>query len=134
MVCMKCGQEVDAGQVFCQACLENMDQYPVKPDVVIQLPHQRPAELPKKPAPRRRILSDQEQLQRLTFQNRLLRWFLAIAVVCVCLLAFGVGLLLQKLEIVQNLGRNYSTAETTAPTVSTTSPVTEPAASPFPVA
>ena len=38
MNCMKCGVEIPEQQVFCDHCLQIMEQYPVKPDAHIHLP------------------------------------------------------------------------------------------------
>ena len=41
MNCMKCGREIDEAQAFCAGCLEEMEKYPVKPDVVVKLPNRQ---------------------------------------------------------------------------------------------
>lgn len=37
--CIKCGTAVPADQVFCGACQEEMERYPVKPGTPILLPN-----------------------------------------------------------------------------------------------
>lgn len=37
-VCMRCGREIEEGQVFCQDCLKEMSRYPVDPNTVVQIP------------------------------------------------------------------------------------------------
>ena len=44
--CMKCGRELKSGEVFCETCQTEMEKYPVKPGVVVLLPH-RPTHTPK---------------------------------------------------------------------------------------
>lgn len=41
MKCMKCGTTIPTGQVFCNPCLEDMQQHPVKPGTPIQLPNKQ---------------------------------------------------------------------------------------------
>ena len=36
MNCLKCGREIEEGQVFCNDCLVQMAKYPVKPEVVTE--------------------------------------------------------------------------------------------------
>lgn len=36
--CLKCGREIEEGQVFCNDCLVQMAKYPVKPGTAVQLP------------------------------------------------------------------------------------------------
>ena len=54
MGCIKCGRDLEEGQIFCQSCLEVMAKYPVKPNTAIQLPDHKDSAAPKKSAPKRR--------------------------------------------------------------------------------
>ena len=49
MHCMKCGRDLEPGQVFCEECQAEMKKYPVKPGTVVQLPRRR-EEAPNKKA------------------------------------------------------------------------------------
>ena len=57
MGCMKCGRDVDPDQVFCDQCREVMARYPVKPGIVVQLPHRHQQPVKKQPARRHPVLS-----------------------------------------------------------------------------
>lgn len=112
MNCMKCGREINEDQAFCPACLHLMEQYPVKPDVVVSLPLRRDFPVKKAP-PRKKAPTAEEQAVRLKRKNRSL-------VVLVCLLlavTLSLGFLsiavLRQLDMQRFLGQNYSTAETT---------------------
>ena len=59
MACLKCGKKTKDEQSFCPRCLEVMENYPVKPDVHIQLPN-RPEVIVKKAPRKRRVLSYEE--------------------------------------------------------------------------
>ena len=37
MNCMKCGREIGENRVFCDLCLADMEKYPIKPGIAIQL-------------------------------------------------------------------------------------------------
>ena len=66
MSCIKCGRDIEEGQVFCESCLEVMKKYPVKPGIAIQLPNRKDAPLPKKTVQKRKtVLSAEEQVHRL---------------------------------------------------------------------
>ena len=108
MYCMKCGKEIKENQVFCEACLVIMDKYPVKPGVHIQLP-QRPVSTAGKPVSRKRILSSEEQIQRLRRRSRRL----GLALVC-CLLALGLTVTMlvhtvAEQKAMASIGKNYNT-------------------------
>ena len=111
MNCMKCGREVESGQVFCSQCLELMAQYPVKPDVVVKLPQRR--EIPvKKNTPRKKTRTPEEQIVHLKRRNRLLT-----SILCLLLAASLIFLSLcvdyiRQLDVQKFLGQNYSTMET----------------------
>ena len=82
MNCMKCGKEAQQGQSFCEECLAVMAQYPVKPDVVVQLPPKRSLPTEKK-NPRKKELSPREALRR---QRKLLRKYQVGSLVLLILL------------------------------------------------
>lgn len=113
MNCMKCGRDIAANQVFCPDCLEEMEKYPVQPNVAIHLPAQSDEELGKKPARRYYpVLSAEEQLKRM--RKRISG--LVLALILVSTLAISLGVLAYEILIHNNgdklLGQNYSTVET----------------------
>jgi len=116
MFCMKCGREVDEGQLFCAECREVMKRYPVKPGIAIQLPHREETPLIKKPAARRKNhYSPEEQIRIL---RRRLRRILVIWLVTLLLLAATIYPTVRFLQRVGGVlpGQNYSTfTESTAP-------------------
>lgn len=115
MQCMKCGRDLEAGEVFCAECREIMKKYPVKPGTVVQLPYRSGETAAKKQQPRRRNMPPEEQL---VFLKRLTRK-LALALVISVLLCIGTAYLAvtQYLENrnKQALGQNYYVSTTTAP-------------------
>ncbi len=54
MHCLKCGKKLGASQVFCDECVAKMEQNPVKPGTLINLPNRTPASPAKKKAAKRR--------------------------------------------------------------------------------
>lgn len=113
MNCMKCGREIEEGQVFCGNCLEVMEKYPVKPGIAIQLPHRKETPVTKKVhIKRRQPPTPEEQIQKL---KKRVRAFVILWIVTLALLAatiyptiqyfFGEDLLLP--------GQNYNTITTT---------------------
>ena len=111
MYCMKCGQEIEDGQVFCPACLEKMAQYPVKPGTAVQLPQRTWEEAARRPAPRKRTPSPAEQLARM---RKAVRWMSVCMASLLLVLVFTVVALYQALSLESNaenqeIGRNYST-------------------------
>ena len=72
MYCMKCGRDIEEGQVFCDSCLEDMKKYPVKPGIAIQLPNRKDGPAPKKNTPKRKQPPTPEEQIR-TLKRRLKR-------------------------------------------------------------
>lgn len=109
MQCMKCGRDVEAGQVFCEMCLADMEKYPVKPGTAVVLPHYPERVLPKRPA--KRVLTNEEQLRRARRMNRILAVLLAVYMVAVA----GLGYLYisqhEEFDGKYLPGQNYSAAE-----------------------
>ena len=111
MNCMKCGREIDETQAFCAGCLEEMDKYPVKPDVVVKLPN-RQLLAQKKASPHRRTRTPEEQIARLKKRNRRLTVALCLLILITGLLAFLSIDVIRQLDVQRFIGQNYSTAET----------------------
>ena len=107
--CMKCGQDVENGNVFCQVCLEDMKKYPVRPGTVVQLPKHQEAQ-PRRPMPKRKQPSTlEEQVKTLRKWARALCAALAVTL---ALLALTGYLLLRAYRVEEKLlpGQNYSAA------------------------
>ena len=75
MNCMKCGREVEDGQVFCPECLELMAQEPINISVPVHLPQQPP----KRNNLRRPVIHLEEEVQRLeTASDRMRIWIILL--------------------------------------------------------
>ena len=110
MQCMKCGRDLDPGQVFCKICREDMEQYPVKPGTVVLLPHYvRQTQPPKRVV--KRVLSQEEQIRRLKKRTRSMAFLLALALACA--ISFGMLALYLYAEYEDKFlpGQNYSVVE-----------------------
>ena len=92
MYCMKCGRDAKEGQVFCESCLQIMDQHPVKPDTVVYLPRRNPASTPKKT--RKRVIPPEEQVIALKKRSRKLTLWLVLS-----LLLLGISLTVLTLQL-----------------------------------
>lgn len=116
MNCLKCGRDIEAGQVFCPDCLAEMEKYPVKPGTVIQLPS-RPETPVQRKQPRKRTLSPDEQLLQLKKRCRRLTIVLVLLALITAFLGFVASSAIYKLDIQRFWGQNYSaaSAETTEP-------------------
>ena len=74
MSCMKCGREMSGEGVFCDECLAEMENYPVKPGTLVYLPRRKQEAPPKKshhrrkpqPAPEEQVKNLRRALWRLT--------------------------------------------------------------------
>ena len=95
MNCIKCGINVPENQVFCDACLAEMEKYPVKPDVTVVLPPRKETPVVKKKS-RKRTIPAEEQLRRVKAKLRLAHLTLAVVFICFLLLA---AMLLQYLYV-----------------------------------
>lgn len=129
MNCLKCGREIEDGQLFCSNCLEVMQKYPVKANTAVQLPH-RSENVPgrKSAAKRRQAPTVEEKLQTAKrFLHRILILWLITLGLLIASLYPAVQYLLG--ETFRLPGQNYSTFSTeptaaTTPVESTTSPTT----------
>lgn len=103
MNCMKCGKKTKDTQVFCDACLEVMAQYPVKPDVHVQLPNRSPA----KKSTHKRPPSAEEQIARLRSRIKRLKALAIILALLFCLVSAALVHLVFTQEDL-NWGKNYT--------------------------
>ena len=94
MQCMKCGRDLELGQVFCGECQADMEKYPVKPGTVVLLPrYHRPYVQPKKTV--KRTVPPEEQIRKLKKRSRILALLLAVSMT----VAVGLGYLAAALYI-----------------------------------
>ena len=109
MNCMKCGKEIQDGQVFCQECLADMEKHPIPQDAHPQI-LQRPAKSTDKKA---REVPMPVQLNRL---RKLVRWLLGIIAVLLVAVATLTLLLVHSQKSGDSaapIGRNYTTVPKT---------------------
>ena len=106
MTCLKCGRKTVDDHVFCQECLTVMEKYPVKSNTPVHLP--RHAFSPgKKPAPRKRTVSQEEQI--LSLRKKLWRSRL-IGLILLVTLSLAAVLLVREFagNDIPTIGQNYT--------------------------
>ena len=112
MHCMKCGREIEDGNVFCPTCIQKMAKYPVKPGTAVHIPYRAPETALKKGATKKRPLTTEEQNIKL---KKAVRGMGVTIGSLLLILAITVMVLYQSLDTQtqgkeQGIGRNYSTA------------------------
>ena len=107
MNCMKCGREIQEGQVFCVDCLKDMEKYPVRPGTAVHLP-KRPTYSPiRRTAPKRKNLPPEEVVKRQRKVIRRLSWALVLISLLAALMVYPtVKHLLENDGFL--IGQNYS--------------------------
>lgn len=106
MHCLKCGKKTTENQQFCDSCLTGMNDYPIKLDAKVHLPHRPKASSPKQP--RKRALQPEEQL---VLMHRLVRRLIvALIVVTVLFILSAAGLVhsYKNNDEAPTIGRNYT--------------------------
>ena len=113
MNCVKCGRDIGEDQVFCGTCLEEMEQYPVRPGTAIHIPARKEWEEPKKSNQKKRpIVSLSEQVLRLKKKVLRLRIIVIVLLLLCGSLCFVIGRTVMELDIQRLLGQNYNTVAT----------------------
>ncbi len=84
MYCIKCGRDTTDEHVFCDSCLDVMENYPVKSDAAINLPH-RDSDQDFRRAPRKRITPPEEQVLHLRKSMRRMKALIATLFLLLCL-------------------------------------------------
>lgn len=111
MDCMKCGKELKSEGVFCPECLAEMEKYPVKPNITIQLPVRRPAAPSRKRSRRQRYIKPEEQIRYL---KKVRNWLVGILLFVILLFAASAAVTVHYLNSEDSfgIGQNYSTIDT----------------------
>lgn len=110
--CLKCGREIDEGQVFCNDCLVGMAKYPVKPGTAVLLPSRGDAAVSKKAHSRRRgKAAAEEQLKALKKRVRLLSFLLVVCMALILVLSVVTFRCLKEDNFLP--GQNYSAVNAT---------------------
>lgn len=107
MHCMKCGREIEEGQVFCSDCLLVMAKYPVKPGAAVLLPKRRELPFVKRPVSRWKLVTPEDQIRKLRKSLRVMvvLWVITFLLFCAALYPA----ILHLAEEVHFLpGQNYS--------------------------
>ena len=122
MQCMKCGRDLEAGEVFCSECRVIMEKYPVKPGTVVQLPYRAGENLTKKQPPRRKTVPPEEQLALYKQVTRRLAAALVVAVLLSIVSCYVAVTQHMDNKNKHALGQNYSVSQsaTTAETTEST--------------
>ena len=117
MNCIKCGRDIGEDQVFCETCLTEMENYPVKPGTAIHIPARDEEEPKKAPVKRKPVLSASEQVLLLKKKLRRTRVALVILLLLCGMLCFVAGWFVADADVKQVLGQNYSTVEPAGTTI-----------------
>lgn len=117
MKCMKCGRETEDEQVFCQACLLDMERYPVRPGTLVQLPKRSANNAPRKNPVKRRTVSLEEQIRILRKRQRALTIALVLFALLSAVLVVPAARYYMKDRF--QIGQNYSVVSATEPSEET---------------
>lgn len=108
MKCMRCGTEIPSESVFCDDCLAEMEQHPIKPGTPINLPRREKQQLAKRS--KKRVLKPEEQIHAL---RRLVAFLMTVIILLAIALTASIYLLATQPD--QNdsnrlPGQNYGTS------------------------
>lgn len=106
MSCLKCGRNTQPHEVFCNSCLQEMEKYPVRPDIEVKLPERKAAAAQKKQSKKRTVAAE-EQIRVLKKRCRILFLLLIFFILLATALAFPA--VEHLMEDNFKIGQNYST-------------------------
>ena len=109
MYCLKCGCETTGSNIFCDDCLAEMQDCPVKGDVAILIPDHPMPDQEKKPKKQR---SADRQVKSLKTMVRILFVTLILLLAIVCVLSYFLMQELQTPSAVPETDNNYYTTVT----------------------
>ena len=102
---MKCGRDTVDDHVFCDSCQQNMERHPIAPGTVVHLPNR--SATARKPAPRKRAVPLEEQLQH---ARRSLRRTRTFALILLVILVMTAVILFREVTTLDApiIGQNYT--------------------------
>lgn len=110
MNCMKCGSTITGSGVFCQECLADMEKYPVKPNITVQLPVRSTVPAVKKKS-RHKYIKPEDQIRHL---KKVRNWLCVLLVTALLAFAAVSAIALHLIDVRDNgfgIGQNYGTTE-----------------------
>ena len=107
MNCMKCGRELEEGQVFCAECLEQMEADPIRISTPVHIPRQPTKGI----VTHHPVIHSEEEVKRLERANERLRVWVILLAMATVLLSMAVSHK-DGAAVVEELGKNYSVVET----------------------
>lgn len=118
MNCMKCGREIEEGQVFCIDCLKDMARYPIRPGTAVHLP-KRPSYMSiRRAVPKRKAIPAEELVKKQRKLIRRMALALTILSLLAALLAYPATVhLLENSDSI--IGQNYSVIQELLPEAET---------------
>lgn len=109
MNCMKCGTELKTSGAFCEDCLADMEKYPVKPNIKVQLPHRAVPTAPRKRSRKQKYTKPEDQIRHLKRVRNRLIVLLLVAFLALCVAAATI-LRLMDIDVDDfDIGQNYGT-------------------------
>ena len=93
MKCLKCGTDTGKDAVFCNDCLQSMEQYPVKPGTVIQLRRREVIQSQKKVSRPKR---HNDAVEQVIYLKKLIRVMAALLVIAVIVLGIFTAMLVMQ--------------------------------------
>lgn len=108
MKCMKCGVTIPSGQVFCESCLTDMAQHPVRQDAPLLLPRRE-----KQLAGKRNKKKVRKPEEQVTVLRRVISALLMTVLVLAVALTVSIYALVHLSNQNNGLppGQNYGTSE-----------------------
>lgn len=113
MNCMKCGTEIKEPEVFCEKCRAEMEKYPVKPNISIQLPHRTQTAPVKKKVKKQNYTKPEDQIRHLKIKLRWITMTLVVTLLAFLLLSVLTLHLLDEKDTGFGIGQNYGTMAST---------------------
>lgn len=111
MNCLKCGAEMKESGVFCDTCLADMANYPVKPNITVQIPRRPVTPAVKKKVKKSRFARPEDHIRHL---KRVRNWLIGLLVAALLAFAASSAMAVHLLtrDETPDSGQNIETGET----------------------
>ena len=110
--CLKCGAEMKESGVFCDTCLADMANYPVKPNITVQIPRRPVTPVVKKKVKKSRFVKPEDQIRHLKWVRN---WLVGLLIASLLAFAASSSMVVYLLtrEETPDIGQNYETTGST---------------------